>query len=221
MDMSETRTAGQAAARLIRDKIFTGELPSGAGLNQAELAREFGMSRIPIRDALQSLAAEGFVELRAHATASVTPLGIDDLRELYEIRTALEPHLCVLAIGNLDADRFDEMEATLDAMEADPDIPGWLRANNRFHQLIYGASGRNRTVDFINSIRRQTDRYTRIYYTLDREVAELEHRMILEAARRGQEKRLHGLVLAHLSAGYETIAPLTESIPAAGEEPLA
>lgn len=205
MAWTETRTAGQTAARLIREKILSGALAPGAGLNQSELAQEFGMSRIPIRDALRSLAAEGFVELRAHATASVTQLGVEELRELYDIRLALEPDLYVLALPHLHESMFAAMEATLDAMEADRDINAWLDGNNRFHELMYTASGRTRTVEFVNRIRRQTDRYTRIYFSLDHPVAEWEHRMILDAARRGQRKRLKGLVTAHLATGYDTM----------------
>ncbi len=88
------RTAGQAAAALIREKILSGELPPGAELNQNELASALGMSRIPIRDALRSLGGEGLIVLREHSTATVAPLSRDDLQELYDIRVAIEPRLC-------------------------------------------------------------------------------------------------------------------------------
>ncbi len=163
------------------------------------------MSRIPIRDALRSLASEGLVQLRAHATASVTPLSIADLQELYEIRIALEPMLCRLALADLTPDHFRAMADSLAEMKEADEPAVWLRANNRFHQVMYAAAGRPRSEEIIRRARQQTARYTRIYYELDRRVADLEHEMILEAARQAQAKRLAALVTAHLSAGYETM----------------
>ncbi len=217
------RTAGQAAEELIRERIISGELPPGAALNQEELAREFGMSRIPIRDALRSLASEGLVQLRAHATASVTPLSIADLQELYEIRIALEPMLSRLALPELTLDHFAAMAASLAEMKGADDTAVWLRANNSFHQQMYAAAGRPRSEEIIRRARQQTARYTRIYYELDFQVADLEHEMILAAARHGQADRLAALVTAHLSAGYETMLRyLDDELPeATGDRPLA
>ena len=125
------RTAGQSAARVIRQRILTGELAPGAMLNQNELAEEFGMSRIPIRDALRQLSAEGLVQLRAHATASVTPLSIHDLEELYELRLSLEPKLCGIAAPHLTAADIEELGHTLHALETTTDTDNWLRAQQR------------------------------------------------------------------------------------------
>ena len=72
-------TAGHDATRQIRQRIVSGELPPGVQLGQSQLAEELGVSRIPVRDALQQLAAEGLVTLRPNASATVAPLSITDL----------------------------------------------------------------------------------------------------------------------------------------------
>ncbi|MDH4117404.1 MAG: GntR family transcriptional regulator [Acidimicrobiia bacterium] len=199
------RTAGQTAAQLLREQILSGALPPGATLNQNDLASAMGMSRIPIRDALRSLAAEGLVEMRAHATASVSPLSLDDLAELYDLRLALEPALCARALPDLTSADFAEMEETLEQLEAAEDSDEWLDLNNRFHEVLFRRSKRPRTIEIIKRARLATGRYTRIYHQFDLATVEVEHRLILEAARAGQDRRLAALITAHLSDGYETM----------------
>ena len=199
------RTAGQTAAQQIRQQILSGALAPGATLNQNDLATAMGMSRIPVRDALRSLAAEGLVEMRAHATASVSPLSLDDLAELYELRLSLEPDLCARALPRLTSEDLDEAEAVLEALEQAPSADDWLVLNDRFHEVLYRGSGRPRTIEIIGLARQATARYTRVYHRFDQHTVEVEHRLILEAAKAGHARRLASLVAAHLSDGYETM----------------
>ena len=196
-------TAGQAATRVIRERILSGELEAGTKLNQHELAADLGMSRIPVRDALRSLAGEGLVDLRARATAVVTPLTMEDLEELYDLRISLEPRLGRRAVPHLEESNYRELAEQLETMEATTDAGAWLKLNNRFHETLYRAAGRRRSLDMIRVIRRQTDRYTAVYIELNHAEADTEHRMILDAARNGQTTRIEALLTAHISASYE------------------
>lgn len=196
-------TSGQTAARIIREKILTGDLDPGTKLNQHRLAAELGMSRIPVRDALRSLAGEGLVDLRAHTTAVVADISMEDLQELYELRIAIEPALGRLAIPQLTDRHCDEMADILDKLETTADAAPWLALNNRFHETMYAAAGRKRSLDMVKLIRRQTGRYIAIYLELNHDIANAEHRMILDAARSGQGTRLEALLTAHISASYE------------------
>jgi DNA-binding GntR family transcriptional regulator len=200
---ARSETAGQTATAVIRDRIMAGDLAPGAKLNQHRLATELGMSRIPVRDALRSLAAEGLVTFRAHATAVVAPLSMTDLQELYEVRISLEPRLGRLAIPNLTERHFVAMEELLARMGANTDTDSWLPLNNRFHETLYSAADRQRSLDIVRMIRRQTDRYTAVFIELNHAVVDIEHGMILDAARRGQGTRLEALLTAHISSSYE------------------
>ena len=200
---SSTKTAGQTATSAIRDRILAGDLAPGAKLAQHRLATELGMSRIPVRDALRSLAAEGLVEVRDNSTAVVASLSMQDLQELYEIRISLEPRLGLLAIPNLTSHHFAEMDDLLDRMESVHETAAWLPLNNRFHETLYSAAKRDRSLHIIRLIRRQTDRYTAVYVQLNHEMVDAEHRMILEAARNGQPTRIEALLTAHISSSYE------------------
>src|SRR5690606_27671540 len=98
---------------------------------------------------------------------------------------------------------FREMETLLDELEATRETPHWLALNNQFHETMYAAAERRRSLDMVRTIRRQTDRYTAIYVELNHPVADTEHRMIYEAARRGHSVRLEALLKAHISGSYE------------------
>lgn len=198
-----SETSGQAATRILRDKILAGDLRPGAKLSQHHLAAELGMSRIPVRDALRSLASEGLVDVRAHSTAVVSRLSSADLQELYELRIAIEPPLGRVAVAQLTQRHLAEMETLLSDMEAAKETTYWLALNNRFHETMYAAAARRRSLDIVRNIRRQTDRYTAVYVELNHPVANVEHRMIHEAARLGQSVRLEALLKAHISGSYE------------------
>jgi DNA-binding GntR family transcriptional regulator len=199
-----TQTAGQRAADAIRERILSGTLEPGATLNQNELAELLGISRIPIRDALQFLAAEGLVTLRAHATATVTPLSVEDLQELYDLRLAIEPSLCRQAVDGVRAKDIERMRELLEQMHsAEPSV--WLELNRRFHETLYLRAKKPRSTEIIDRIRQATDRYVRIYQSLDHGKVHREHEMILEAVESRQGRRLEALVAAHLSDGYETM----------------
>jgi DNA-binding GntR family transcriptional regulator len=96
-----SQEAAPGVVEQLREQLLTGALPPGTRLAQGELAATFGVSRMPIRQALQTLASEGLVELVTGATAVVTPMSIPELQELYEIREALEPLATRLAVPNV------------------------------------------------------------------------------------------------------------------------
>lgn len=199
-----TETAGQRAADAIRERILSGALEPGATLNQNELAERLGISRIPVRDALRYLAAEGLVTLRAHATATVTPLSVEDLQELYDLRLAIEPTLSRQAMDHVRAKDIERMRELLEEMRsAEPSR--WLDLNRRFHETLYLRARKPRSTEIVERIRQATDRYVRIYQRLDHEKVHREHEMILEAIEAGHARRLEALVSAHLSDGYETM----------------
>jgi len=198
-------TAGHNATRQIRRRIVSGELAPGSRLGQAQLAEELGVSRIPVRDALLQLAAEGLVTLRPNASASVTPLSITDLEELYELRDLLEPPLCELAVPLLTTADFEVMEHELSRMDDSTDPADWLEANNAFHAAIYERAPRPRMVELVDRIRQLTDRYSRIAHQFNEESARSEHLLMLESARNAEPARLGALVRAHIASGYETM----------------
>lgn len=209
-------TSAEAALASLRNRILSGDLRPGTKLNQAQLAREMGMSRIPVRDAIRALAAEGLVTHDPHRTALVTPLSGDDLAELYELRIAVEPHASALALDHLGGDSLAPMASDLETMMATEDSATWLEAHDRFHASLYRRSGRPRMVELLDRARAQTRRYTWIRWDRGAEEIAAEHRLILSAAQRQDKRSLRALVEAHLVASYATVSRQLASLVAEG-----
>jgi DNA-binding GntR family transcriptional regulator len=200
-------SAAARVARGLRERVSSGALAPGTALSQATVAEEYGVSRIPVRDALQALATDGLVELRG-STAVVTPLSIEDLQELYELREALEPIATQLAVPRVGRAGLARMTGLLAVMD-DPDTtPGqWVDTNAAFHAEVYTLAGRPRTIALVEQLRRLTDRY--VYFHLDvvGEASHLqdEHRQILAAVRDRDPVRAAELTRVHLASSHEAV----------------
>ena len=188
------QTAEDTITRYLRDAIVRGALQPGEALNQAEIATRFGVSRIPIRNALQRLAAEGLVTIRAHRTATVTELSLEELEEIYAIRGMLEGATAEIAVRALNAERMEAMRRVLEALEGASDLEAWLELNQRFHACIYELANRPRTVALIHQLRQLSSPYIKHYIVSGeyRVQAQLGHHRIFQACeqRDPQQARL-------------------------------
>jgi DNA-binding GntR family transcriptional regulator len=125
----------------LRESIITGELAAGTPLRQRDLAAQFGMSPIPVREALRRLEAEGLVESDLHRGSTVKGASPSAGAENYEIRAGLESLAAKYAaarITDLELDRLAEINARLDECD---DEPAAAELNRHFHFQIYEASG--------------------------------------------------------------------------------
>jgi DNA-binding GntR family transcriptional regulator len=215
-------SAGSRVARGLRDRLRTGALPPGTVLSQAEIAAEYGISRIPVRDALHILSTEGLVGLGG-AGAVVTGLSIAELQELYEMREAVEPVVTAIAVPNVGRAEITQMAALAEQMETEGISPAdWLEANARFHALVYERADRPRMVALTEQLRRLTDRYVYLHLDVIGDVDHLhdEHRQILAAVRRGDPREVAELTRLHLETSHEFILRyLLRTAGAGGADP--
>jgi DNA-binding GntR family transcriptional regulator len=137
------RTMAEYALEQLREAIIMGELPAGTPLRLDELARSFGMSISPIREAVRQLEALGLAKHVPHQGARVLDFDVEELRDLFQVRLALES----LAVRRA-AERFTEAEAVaarrhlerFDEMRAAGDVRETMRAHTDFHFTLYEAS---------------------------------------------------------------------------------
>lgn len=200
-------SAGDRVARALRDRVLTGALQPGAVLSQTDIAAEHGVSRIPVRDALHTLATEGLVELGA-STAAVAPLSISELQELYELREAVEPVVTRIAVPNVGRAEIAQMAALSEVMESGTTTTAdWLATNARFHALVFSRADRPRMIALTEQLRRLTDRYLHLHLDVIGDVDHLhtEHRQILDAIRRGDPSEVAELTRLHLATSHDFI----------------
>jgi DNA-binding GntR family transcriptional regulator len=204
--------AGQVAARL-RAEIVAGGREPGTKLRQVEIARAYGVSTTPVREALAMLQREGLVRLHPQRGAVVFLPSIEDLREHYEIRAALES-----LAASRTAERFEEswvapLEALLDEMSTGPAASRYIELNQHFHTQLYEHCGRSRLVEMIAALRDASSAYLHIYRAAaDFPVARLdgEHRAILNACIARDAEGAAAATREHLQNTVEHVATRLE-----------
>jgi DNA-binding GntR family transcriptional regulator len=198
---AEYRTLQTIVTDRLREAILSGRFGPGARLQQDDLARELGVSRMPIREALRVLHAEGLVAFPPHRGAEVIDLRPEEIEELFEVRAMLEARAAERAGPRLT----DEALATLGLLCAGMDDPAlddqtWRRHNRAFHAALYAPCGWPRLCALIAGQRNVMQLYLQALNTRvgRRATAQREHHQLLAAAERRDGARLAALTVAHL-----------------------
>jgi DNA-binding GntR family transcriptional regulator len=200
----------------LREAILDGRLAPGARLYHDALARQFAVSRMPVREALRVLHSEGLVELRPHRGAAVIALRPEEVMQVFEVRALLEARAAELTAPNLtDADlaRVRALLAAMEGAETEDEPEHWLALNMRFHTSIYSASGWRHLCSLIETQRNVVQPYLRVATTFLGRVrsAQEEHRAILAAAEARDGPRLAQLTVEHLrTTAREVVDELTQ-----------
>ncbi|MQA75335.1 MAG: FCD domain-containing protein [Solirubrobacterales bacterium] len=188
--------------------MLAGRLAAGERLSQEALAERFSVSRVPIRDALRLLQAEGLVVGHPRLGTSVAELSTADLEDLYDMRLALEPAVARLATPRLRAADLATMRRCLDVMNSSGDLSAeWFSAHAEFHHALNVRSNRERMCALVDSLRGQTERYVRVYrFALER-ADELgpEHELIYSAAKSGDADAVASEVYDHLALVHDRV----------------
>ncbi|MFD3569934.1 GntR family transcriptional regulator [Streptomyces sp. NPDC058667] len=187
------QTAQQFVLGELRRAITSGELRPGGQIRQDALAARFEVSRVPLREALKSLEAEGLVVHHIHRGYFVAELSLADLEEIYRIRELLETEAVRMAVRRMPEGTVDTLEGVQGEVERaadEGDVPGMAAANRLFHFTLIEASGMPRLVRLIATLWDSTDAYRSLYYTEDphRKQAVREHRAVISALRHGDEE---------------------------------
>ena len=196
----------------LRDRIVQGELAPGSRLNERVLCSELAISRTPLREAFKTLAAEGLVTLHPDRGASVTPVSIETVRQIFEMLGALEGLAGELACRNITDAQLNEIRALHYQMlvhHARGELAEYFRFNQQIHIKIVEASGNpmlDQTYRKLNShVRRARYMANLSAERWDRAVK--EHEQILEALSCRDSIRLQTLLREHL--GHKMVAVLS------------
>lgn len=160
LDRPDVRSIEEVVTTALRDAILSGELRPGERLLQEQLADQLRVSRIPLRDALRRLEAEGLVRIGPRRGAEVASLSRADVIEVYDIRISLEPELmrrAVEALAPADITRIAGRSELMDAEVGDP--AQGRRSRRAFYSELYTHADRPRTQAFILRLRDDVQRY--------------------------------------------------------------
>jgi DNA-binding GntR family transcriptional regulator len=186
--IEEPRPLPDIIYQWLRAGILAGQLIPGSEIRQEMLARRFGTSRVPIREALSRLQAEGLITLRPRRGFAVTSLDHDEIVEIFELRTVVEEHAMRIATRERTETDVGEVAALVELMESlDASAPHylleWSSTNRLFHTRLIECAHRKRLSEVALNLRDAIEPYIRIEANFTGQVrdANIEHRQIFKA----------------------------------------
>lgn len=198
----------------IKDAIISGSYAEGAQLKQDDIAKTFGVSKIPIREALVQLESEGFVTSYPGRGMFVSKLSIEDAKELYLLRKACEPVLLEHGIVNANAMMFAKADSFLTALKAEHLSPReWHAFDRDFHSALYSCAGLPRMQQLMRSAHDNLARYFSIYQSLGQdfhEMSDKEHIDLYSFAKKGDIKAAQTVLKTHLERSYGELSKALE-----------
>ncbi|WP_172327693.1 GntR family transcriptional regulator [Mangrovicoccus sp. HB161399] len=202
------RTATQHVEATLRNAILSGRLAGGTPLRQEDLARAFGVSRMPVREALRQLEAQALLDFVPHKGAVVTEISAADAADTYAIRMALEPACLERSVPHLAEAEFAAAAELIEEMDSEPDPGRMGELNRRFHMVLYSAAGQPKLLALTESTLAGFDRYLRFHLAAHgrAHMSQEDHRAMLAAAQsRDIPLALH-VLRGHLETAAATIA---------------
>ena len=195
-----TLTTADSVAASLRAALHQGRWSPGAALRQEELAAEFGVSRIPVREALNKLQAEGLVVVEPNRGAFVASLSPAEVHEVFDLRVLLECDALRHAIPQHTPRTLRQLHALQAELDAEHDPNLWLATDAAFHEVLYAPSGRTKTLEMIAVLRASVTRLYRSHLSPDtrRKGWRDEHHALLKAVAARNAERAVAALTRHL-----------------------
>jgi DNA-binding GntR family transcriptional regulator len=198
-----SRSASAAASEVIREAIIDGRLAPGQRLKEEELARELGMSRTPVREALLLLQSEGLVASIPRRGATVRSYAADDLDDMYQLRAVLEGYAARRAATRISPDdvaRLEESCAKFDRLRAEDDLRDLVKENLFFHNVILDAAGSDRLGPLVRKVIELPLVYKSFYWYSPEQklISEHYHKQLTRALGGGDAKRAEMIMMEHV-----------------------
>ena len=183
--------ATQRIANHIRGAILGGVLGPGDRVRQEDIAQQLGASRLPVREALQMLAAEGLIENEPNKGARVPRLGMHEVDVMYRMREQLEPLALAESLPELDDGDLDKLVQLQNEIERDVDVASFLDLDRQFHLLTYAGCRIEQLTTTVHRLWNSTQHYRRAFMKINGPsrmwVVNAEHRLLIDAVFRRDE----------------------------------
>jgi DNA-binding GntR family transcriptional regulator len=199
---SIARTTSAAVTSLLRQALDHGRWASGEALRQEEIAAELGVSRVPVREALFQLQAEGLLRMVPNKGMYVRTVSAAGLRELFRLRNLIEADVLAEAVPLHTAATLNRVETIQAALDKAASVADWLAGDREFHEALYAPAQRGESMDIVRRLRFQVDRYyfARLRPGTRAQGWHEEHHALIRAVRRRDVKSALKVLHAHLEA---------------------
>mgnify|MGYP002615260691 CR=1 FL=1 len=195
----------------LRQAILRGEFKPGERLMEIQLANKLGVSRTPIREAIRKLELEGLVIMIPRKGAEVADITEKSLRDVLEVRKALEELAVQLACEKITQEELEELEKAGEnfkkVLKRSKDITEVAEADVRFHDVIYMATDNQKLILLLNNLREQMYRYRVEYLKREEAYPQLiaEHAAIIEYISKGEKKAATDVMCKHIDNQVTTV----------------
>lgn len=192
------QTMARHIADVLRSAIGDGRLADGDELNQVRLAEHFGTSRVPVREALRILQAEGCVTAPPHRCAQVTGMSRSRVIEIFDLRALLEGHLLEKSSPFYGPDEIAELWRLCDEMDATDDHDAWLAKNQEFHNALSAPANADMTKQLARQLAQRYLQAPQAERPVVKDDAGREHRRIVQALAAGDAAAARAALEAHI-----------------------
>ncbi len=204
---SGPRTTHASVTESLRQAILLGQLPGGTRLVQSELAEAFRVSVTPIREALRELSSQGLIELDAFKGATVRRPTLQELEEIYELRSVLIPLSVQQSMERITAEDLSRADVILTQMETSSNPEAWVDLNRQFHTLLDKTAANHLLRQCLIHLSDLSAVYINLSLKaqpLRRDISQQEHRDILQAYIDRDGQTATQLLLNHLTSTLAT-----------------
>jgi DNA-binding GntR family transcriptional regulator len=207
--LQNQKSASAVVADTIRRAILRGQFVPGQPMPQEEIAKQFKVSRAPVRDALRQLESEGLIVQHPNRGAEVAKLTTDNLQEIFLIRESLESTALRHAVPKMTDGDLAKAEEVLDRIDADPDPTHMAELNWEFHEAIYRAADLPRLLGLARTLNNNALPYHHLGYIQfnGKTRSQQGHREILAACRARHEDAAVKALLDHLRFSASLVTP--------------
>ena len=195
-------TTTTEVARVLRQRIVGGHYDEGQFLRQEAIAQELGVSRLPVREALALLEAEGFVVREKYRGAMIPKLSISEIQEIYNLRSMLEPYLLEHAIPKIDRKTIEKARKLIKDSRACENLNEWADLNWSFHKTLYMPADLSLSIQLLEQLLMRADRYLKMQRFLSRESqqeSDGQHQHILDLIEEDKGKEALAALKEHIS----------------------
>ena len=182
-DRLERTTTANDVTTVLRRRILEGRYTEDQFIRQDVIAQELGVSRIPVREALARLEAEGLVIRVKYRGALVPKLSLSEIHEIYEMRSMIEPYLLRHAIKNITKEQLKQLRQVVERARKTSRMTEWAGMNVDFHRSLFEAAGRPLALSVLDNLLVRADRYLKMQNfnsSTTKEESDAQHMRILD-----------------------------------------
>ena len=216
LNMEKHLPLKEVVFRVLREAIIQGELAPGSRLLEIQLADQLGVSRTPIREAIQMLRDDGLVEVIPRKGAVVAGITEKQMKDVLEVRIAMEELAIRLCAARISSDKLTELERAEKAFEESiksGDVNESAICDEKFHSIISESTGNKSLVMLLSAFREQMYRF-RVAYLMQKEVHEVlisEHNQMIDMIRKGDRDAAAKILRKHIDGQQEMVLEMVKN----------